>query len=195
LQQAATNLWRIELLQSNAARPVKRGEREVAPEAGEQRRLVEEYPEFEAEFGLPPGLDLAAPPEALFPPPTPAIGGQTDPRPRHPKWTSVDIELERLDQQRPYLDDKTYGQQVCKIQDRIRKKVHTKFRKQQEAEWVAEAERRNVLEEEKARIWRSMDPAQQRAFQLGVVTGIQEAEKRAEEEAKARKPVAKAAGE
>ena len=32
----------------------------------DQKLLVEEYPEFEAEFGLPAGLDLSQPPHVLF---------------------------------------------------------------------------------------------------------------------------------
>src|SRR5208337_4214446 len=68
LQQAANNLRFIDHLAEKAARQAS------AVEAGEPPRVVEEYPEFEAEFGLPPGLDLALPPQVAFPPPEKATG-------------------------------------------------------------------------------------------------------------------------
>ena len=189
LQQAATNLWRIELIQMNSARsPQQSGQ---ASEASEQKRRVEEYPGFEAEFGLPKGLDLSVPPEVLFPPPTKEAAGESQPQP-HPsqQWVADDIELEQLDKQRPYLDEKTYSERSGKIRDRIRNRVQAVIRKERVAEWEAEAGRRNQLEEAKARIWNSMDLAQQRAFQLGIVTGIEEEQQRAADEARERKPVA-----
>ena len=47
---------------------------------GEQpQRAVEEYPEFEAEFELPPGLDLTIPPQVAFPPRSrPQLGHSPD---------------------------------------------------------------------------------------------------------------------
>src|SRR5271165_724895 len=80
LQQSAINHRIMALLQMNTAsvnpslsNPTlspKEGEEGGAP-AGrmEQKRLVEEYPEFEAEFGLPPGIDLSQPAHVVFPPP------------------------------------------------------------------------------------------------------------------------------
>jgi len=192
LQQAATNLWRIELIQMNSARLHQPSQ--PASEVGEQRR-VEEYPGFEADFGLPAGLDLTKPPEVLFPPPAKEAAGenpsqsQPQPHPNH-QWIADDIELEQLHKQRPYMDEKSYNERAGKIRDRIRKRVEAVIRKERVAEWEAEAGRRNALEEEKARIWNGMDLAQQRAFQLGIVTGVEEEQQRAGGEARHRKPAA-----
>ncbi len=72
----------------------------------EQKRPVEEYPGFEAEFGLPAGLDLSQPPHVLFPPAAPTWPSATgtagsaqavaysDPPPTTPHWTKEAIVLE-----------------------------------------------------------------------------------------------------
>jgi hypothetical protein len=201
LQQAATNLWRIELIQMNSARSHQPSQ--PASDAGEQKRLVEEYPGFEADFGLPTGLDLTKPPEMLFPPAEPAYPAtatatviampqatlHVEPPPRK-VWSKEAIELEELDKQRPYLSQKSYEEKAAKVNDRMWKQAQAEIRKQKEAEWQAEADRRNALEEEKARIWRNMDEGQRRAYHLGVMTGHQEAREQAEAEGRERKPVA-----
>jgi hypothetical protein len=202
LQAASSVMWRMELIQRNSGRASQ--QREAASEPGEQKRLVEEYPGFEAEFGLPAGLDLTKPPEVLFPPTEqayPATGTaaataqatlHVEPAPQK-TWSKEAIELEELDKQRPYLSQKSYEEKATKVNDRIWKQAQAEIRKQKEAEWQAEADRRNALEEEKARIWKNMDAEQKRAFYIGLLTGIEEERQRCETEARQRKPVAKAA--
>ena len=165
-----------------------------------QKRLVEEYPGFEAEFGLPAGLDLSQPPHLLFPPgaqewPSPTGAAATAqsvvhsvPPPSKPRWTKESIALEELDERREHMSEKTYNEQSCKIHARIENMVKTEMRKEKEAEWQAEADRRNALEEKKAQIFRDMDEGQRRAYQLGIMEGIETARHDAEEEARNRKP-------
>lgn len=174
----------------NSARSPQQSDQ--ASEASEQKRRVEEYSGFEADFGLPPGLDLTKPPEVLFPPPTGVTAVDESQPLIHPnqQWTADDIAAEELERQRPHLDEKTYAERSCKIQDRMQKKVKSELRKEREAEWEAEAQRRNAQEEEKARVWKNMDAGQQRAFHLGIVTGFEEQRQRREQEARQRKPVA-----
>ena len=139
LQQAATNLWRIELIQMNSARSTKQSQ--TAPEDEPQRRL-EQYPGFEAEFGLPPGLDLTKPPEVLFPPTEPGLPGhrhgQGDDRAEsravihpHQAWTAELSRRRNWTKQRPYMREKTMPSRSSNIQDRIHKKVKTEIRKEQ----------------------------------------------------------------
>src|SRR5271167_3971323 len=166
-----------------------------------QKRLVEEYPGFEAEFGLPAGLDLSQPPHLLFPPgaqewPSPTGAAATAqsvvhsvPPPSKPRWTKESIALEELDERREHMSEKTYNEQSCKIHARIENMVKTEMRKEKEAEWQAEADRRNALEEKKAQIFRDMDEGQRRAYHLGVLRGLEAAQEQAEEEARNRKPV------
>jgi hypothetical protein len=199
LQQASSVMWRMELIQRNSGRASQ--QREAASEAGEQKRLVEEYPAFEADFGLPAGLDLTKPPEVLFPPVEqayPATATATaaaqatlhvEPAPQK-IWSKEAIELEELDKQRPYLSQKSYEEKATKVNDRIWKQAQAEIRKQKEAEWQAEADRRNALEEEKARLWKNMDAEQKRAFHIGLLTGIEEERQRCETERRQRKPVA-----
>jgi len=187
----------------------KPGEKGGAParkEMGDnQKRLVEEYPEFEAEFGLPAGIDLSQPPHVVFPPPeqiwptaTGAVGAAptvtyNDPPLSCHRWTKEAIELEKLDEQREYMSEKSFNEQSCKIHGRIEKQVKTEMRKEQEAEWQAEADRRNASEEKKAQIYRNMDDGQRQAYHLGVLSGIETAQRDAQEEALKKKPAAKAA--
>jgi hypothetical protein len=169
---------------------------------GEQKRLVEEYPEFEAEFGLPAGLDLSQPPHVIFPPPeetwpsaAAGLGASArtvaydDPPPSCNRWTKEDIEMEELDKRRENMSEKTYSEQARKINERTSKQVQTEMRKQKEAEWQAEADRRNAHEAEKDRIYRAMDDGQRQAYHLGVLTGFEHAQCHAEEEARKKKPV------
>ena len=91
LQQAASNLRFLARAQARAAaNPATTGATPVSPASGESggeapSRVVTEYPEFEAEFGLPPGLDLTLPPQVAFPPPEIGIGGTVTrpPLPHH----------------------------------------------------------------------------------------------------------------
>ena len=202
LQQAAGNLRFLSHVQAQAKLAPQSGRQATTAVAAEPQRVVEEYPEFEAEFGLPPGLDLGLPPQVVFPPPEKPTGwaaAQTTPQAHpHQRWTKEDIQLEELDKQRPFLSEKSYCEQSRAVRDKMHKMVVVEMRKEREAEWEAEAARRNAKEEEKAQMWRSMDVGQQRAFMQGVLTGREEAEeqRRQEEElAAAKKPVAKANGD
>src|SRR5271157_5130615 len=206
LQQAASNLRFLARAQTEAAANASTtgappfslvsGER-----VGEQpQRVVQEYPEFETEFGLPQGLDLTTPPQVAFPPPQEATAwatAQTTPQARPTmRWTKEAIELEELENQRPHLSEESYCKQSRKVHDKIHHQVAVEMRKRREAEWEAEAARRNAKEEEKAQRWRSMDAAQQRAFMEGVMIGREEeAAERREQEARAKKPAAKVGGE
>ncbi len=157
--------------------------------------MVEEYPDFEAEFGLPPGLDLTLPPQVVFPLPdgASAAAQATTPTGVHPhdRWTKEAIALEELDDRRDRMDEKSYSKQANKLNDKLRQRTDTYFRQEREAEWEAEAARRNAKEEEKAQQWRSMDAAQQRAFMLGVMAGREEEAAEQREKAREKKPVAR----
>ena len=108
-------------------------------------------------------------------------------------WTKEAIELEELDERRvPYERAKLHQAVAAKWHDKIHHQVVTEMRKQREAEWEAEAARRNAKEEEKAQQWRSMDAAQQRAFMLGVMTGREEEAAEQRERAREKKPAATA---
>ena len=207
LRQAGAALRWMERRQATSIRPLTASAPSFSPAVGEragdgdqQKRLVEEYPGFEAEFGLPAGLDLSQPGHVLFPPAAQvwpsATGAATtaqplvysDPPPSKPLWTKESIELEELDKRREHMSEKSFNQQSCKIHGRIEKMVKTEFRKEQEAEWQAEADRRNALQEEKNRIYRAMNDGERRAFQLGIAEGIECAKRDAEEETRNKKP-------
>src|SRR5271165_4964315 len=207
LQQASSNLRflaRAEA-QARARSNVAECAPPLSPSVGDgvepsgPQRVVEEYPGFEAEFGLPPGLDLTLPPQVAFPPPEKANtwAGLTTPQLRSVnRWTKEDIEFEELDKQRSSMSEKTYNERASKLNDKLYKRAATELRKEREAEWEAEAARRNARDEEKAQRWRSMDAAQQRAYWEGVQDAHETAERdRREEAARARKPPAKVGGE
>jgi hypothetical protein len=205
LQQAASNLRFQAKAQSKAANltpqagqlaatPEALGAPPFSPASGERvsdEHVVEEYPEFEAEFGLPAGLDLTLPPQVAFPPADKAMAAAQTPG-IHPRdrWTKEAIALEELDDRRSQMDEKSYSKQANKLNDKLRQRADTYIRKQREAEWEAEAARRNAMEEEKAQQWRSMDAAQQRAFMEGVMTGREEEAAEQREKARQKKPVA-----
>ena len=210
LQQASSNLRFLARTQTQAeAQPQadshsqsqsnvapEAGQPAAASEAGESPRVVEAYPEFEAEFGLPPGLDLAIPPQVAFPPSEKATAwatAQATPQARPlTRWTKEDIELEELEQRRSCLSEESYSKQSRKVHDKLQKKVAVELRQEREAEWETEAARRNAEEEEKERRWNSMDPAQQRAYQEGVLVGYNAAQEQwRQEKARAKKPAAK----
>ena len=212
LQQAASNLRFLAKTQAKAAAaslapqaahpapPGTLGAPPVSSASGESvgnnPRLVEDYPQFEAEFGLPPGLDLTLPPQVVFPPPDKASAAAPTPSPTpiHPlhRWTKEAIALEELDDRRDRMDEKSYRKQANKLNDKLRQRTDSYFRQQREAEWEAEAARRNAREEEKSQQWRSMDAAQQRAFMLGVMTGREEEAAEQREKARQKKPAATA---
>ena len=200
LQQAASNLRFLAKTQSKAATNIA-GAPPFSPASGERvgnnPHVVEEYPEFEAEFGLPTGLDLTLPPQAVFPPPDKAPGSSTPPAISKPRpamlWTKEVIELEELEEQRSHMSEERFTKQSRKVHDKIHHQVAAEMRREREAEWEAEAARRNAREEEKAQQWRSMDAAQQRAFMEGVMTGREEEAAEQREKARQKKPAANAA--
>ena len=172
-QQAANNLRFIDHLAEKAARQAS------AVEAGEPQRVVEEYPGFQAEFGLPAGLDLGLLPQVAFPPAEKATGwaaALTTPQ-EQPRdlWTKEAIELEELEERRDSMSEKD-GKRAKQLNDMLWKRATGKLRKQQEAEWEAKAAQRNAEEAEKARRYKSMDEGQRRAFHEGVLVGIKAVE-------------------
>jgi len=68
LQQAASNI-------SNTAAWLMPSRFEIS---SEDEGAVINYPGLESEFGLPPRIDLDAPPQELFPPPRPTIANMSD---------------------------------------------------------------------------------------------------------------------
>jgi hypothetical protein len=194
LQQSAINFRILALAGMSAASSVNPT---LSPtEAGQQKRLAEEYPEFEAEFGLPAGLDLSQPAHVVFPPPEQVWQVVPAPpmvaRPHRRRWTKESIELEELHRRREQMSQQAFNEQAYQIKDRISKQAYAEFRKRQEAAWRAEAERRNAAEETKDLEYASMDEAHRRAYHLGVLRGLEAAQEQAEEEAQ-KKPAAKAA--
>src|SRR5271165_1567615 len=207
LQQSAINHRILALLQMNTAsvnptlsNPTlspKEGEEGGAPaDRMEQKRLAEEYPQFEAEYGLPAGLDLSQPAHVLFPPPEQVWQVVPAPpmaaRPHRKRWTKDAIELEELHQRREQMGLPAFNQLDYQIQNRISNQADAEYRKRQEAAWRAEADRRNAAEEAKDQEYANMDEPQRRAFHLGIVRGLEAAEEQAEEEAR-KKPAAKVA--
>ena len=196
LQQAANNLRFLAQAEAEA-------KSNAAPEAGPQptastgpQRVVQEYPEFEAEFGLPPGLDLTKSPQVAFPPPqktNETWAAQTTPQVHSMnRWSKEDIEMEELDDRRLQMSEDCYIEQCRKVHAKIEKNVAVEMRQKREAEWAAEAARRNARDLEKAQRWASMDAAQQRAYWEGVADAHETAERdRRQEAAQAKRPAAK----
>ena len=90
------------------------------------------------------------------------------------------------------MSEESYTKESRKWHDKVDKKIAAELRQKREAEWEAEAARRNAVEEEKNRQRRSMDAAQQRAYWLGVSDAHETAERdRRQEAARAKKPAVK----
>ncbi len=205
LQQAANNLRflaQLEAQASSQSQPQPQSDVAAAdpqpPASAAPQRVVHQYPEFETEFALPPGLDLTQSPQVAFPPPPQQAGDpwanftapQQKPKPR---WTKEEIELEELDDRRLQMSEDCYIEQCRKVHAKIEKTVAVEMRRKREAEWEAEAARRNAKEEEKAQRWASMDAAQQRAYWEGVADAHETAERdRRQEAAQAKRPAARA---
>jgi hypothetical protein len=152
LQQSAINHRVLALVRMHAgAPPLSRAFGDSAcPELAEgvgegnhQKRLVEEYPEFEAEFGLPADIDVSQPAHVHFPPPedqwrvpTPARDPKTSPwvhRQPGKHWTKEEIEREELNKKAGALGQQAYLRERGRLHERIARQV----RKQQEAAWQA----------------------------------------------------------
>jgi hypothetical protein len=137
LQQAASNL---EWMDEKAA-----AQDSEATEAGGER--AQDYPGFEAEFGLPENFDLAQPPEVAFPPPPEtALPRAPEPSPYRASnsWQNVapeDVELEELYNTG---NEAAYHQRRKKLMARSMGQVLEHKRKVAEARWVLEADRRNL---------------------------------------------------
>ncbi len=157
---------------------------------------VEEYPQFEAEYGLPAGLDLSQPAHVLFPAPEQVWQVVPAPpmvaRPHRMRWTKESIELEELNQRREKMGVQAFNQQAQQIQNRISNQAYAEFRQRQDAVWQAEADRRNAAEKAKDQEYAAMDEGHRRAYHLGIVRGLEAAHEQAEQEAQ-RKPAVKAA--
>jgi len=183
--------------QSAGAPPYSHGFGERVGSDGDQNRLVEEYPQFEAEFGLPGGLDLSQPAHVVFPPPEQVWQSVPAPpmvaRPHRKRWTKEAIELEDLHRRREQMVPYAFNGQASQIEGRIWKREQAEFRQRQQAVWQAEADRRNAAEEAKDQEYANMDEAHRRAYHLGVLRGLEAAQEQAEEEA-LKKPAKAAVG-
>jgi hypothetical protein len=93
---------------------------------------------------------------------------------------------------REQLGPYAFNEQSSQLQNRMSKHAEAEFRRQQEAAWQAQADRRNAAEEAKDQEYAAMDEPQRRAYHLGVLRGLEAAQEQAEEEAR-KKPAAKAA--
>jgi hypothetical protein len=111
-------------------------------------------------------------------------------RPNRKRWTKEAIELEELHNHRDQMSREHFNQQTRQISGRMSKQADAEFRRRKEAVWQAEADRRNAAEEVKEQEFDSMDEPQRRAYQLGLLRGLEEAQEQAEEEAR-KKPPAK----
>ncbi len=182
---------------SAGAPPYSPGFGERVSSDGDQRRLAEEYPQFEAEFGLPAGLDLSQPAHVVFSPPEQVWQSVPAPpmvaRPHRKRWTKEAIELEELHRRKQALGLFAFNKQASQIEGRIWKREEAEFRQRQEAVWQAEADRRNAAEEAKDQEYANMDEAHRRAYHLGVLRGLEAAQEQAEEEA-LKKPAKAAVG-
>jgi hypothetical protein len=172
----------------------------LSPKAGEEggrraEHLVEEYPQFETEYGLPAGLDLSQPAHVVFPPPERVWQVVPAPpmaaRPHSRRWTRDEIELEELHKHQEQMSRQGFNQQSFDIQNRIAKRANAEFRRRQEAAWQAEADRRNAAEEAKDQEYNAMDESQRHAYHLGILRGLEAAQEQSEEEAR-KKRAAKA---
>jgi hypothetical protein len=165
---------------------------------GQQQRLVEEYPEFEAEFGLPADIDVSKPAQVLFPAPedawrvpTPARDPKTSPwchRQPGKHWTREEIEREELNKQQRSMGEQTYLREVNRLDERLARQQ----RKQHEAAWQAEADRRNAALQERERQFASMDEGERQAYNLGVVRAMEAVEEQAEQEERGKQRLASA---
>ena len=204
LQQSAINHRILALLRMNAGA----GAPPLSPSVGDrvgdngdrvgQQRLVEEYPDFEAEFGLPADIDVSKPARVLFPPPedawrvpTPARDPKTSPwchRQPDKHWTREEIEREELNKQQRSMGEQTYLREVNRLDERIARQE----RKQHEAAWQAEADRRNAALEERERQFASMNEGERQAYNLGVVRAMEAVEEQAEQEERGKQSLANA---
>jgi hypothetical protein len=104
--------------------------------------------------------------------------------------------MEQLEDRRSSMSEESYTKESRKWHDKVEKKIASELRQEREAEWEAEAARRNAVEEEKNRQRRSMDADQQRAYWLGVRDAHETAERdRQQEAARAKKPAVPAGRE
>ncbi len=205
LQQSAINHRILALLRMNAgagAPPFSPavGERvgDNGDRVGQQQRLVEEYPDFEAEFGLPADIDVSKPTHVLFPPPedawrvpTPARDPKTSPwchRQPGKHWTRQEIEREELNKQQRSMGEQTYLREVNRLDERIARQQ----RQQHEAAWQAEADRRNAALQERERQFASMDEGERQAYNLGVVRAMEAVQEQAEQEERGKQRLANA---
>ena len=201
LQQSAINHRNLASARSHAGAmdpSLAAGAPPLSPAFGDrlgdnQKRLVEEYPEFEAEFGLPAGTDVSQPAHVLFPPPedvwrvpTPARDPETSPwchRQPSKHWTKDEIEREQLQKRKDQLDRVTYDGQLFDLNQKIARQEQTAFRRHQEAAWQAEADRRNAALQERERQFASMNEGERQAYNLGVfraMEAVQEEEEKRE---------------
>ncbi len=199
LQQAASNLRFLAKAQAKAQPPTSRKRRSpraprppsCASGAASGRGLSRVRGRVWTARGT--GPDPAAARRVSSPGPASAAAQATTPTGIHPldRWTKEAIALEELDDRRSLMDEKSYCKQANQLHDKLRQRADTYIRKEREAEWEAEAARRNAREDEKVRYWHSMDAGQQRAFMEGVMTGREEEAAEQREKARQKKPAAR----
>ncbi len=161
LQQAATNLRSVTAVPTLAVNDQREGQ-------------AEEYPDFEAQFQLPLGLDLSVPPEMAFPPPKPKTAPNADPETvaeedRARPWQNrppfdlheiqpEDIELEEI---RLTGDLEAYDRRWRELDIKAYKKSARAQYEKDHARHIMEAERRNQARRDAERARREQDPRYQ----------------------------------
>jgi hypothetical protein len=134
LQQASTNL-----------RSLRAAPRLGVYDESDTAKRAEEYPGFEAEFGLPKDLDLATPPEVAFPAAA-ATAVKVEPSPYRSKpfrWDEIspeDVELEDIFRTQ---GAEAYQRREKEFTRQAMNEVQEHKRAIQRARYVVEAARRN----------------------------------------------------
>jgi hypothetical protein len=124
LQQAASNLKFMKMAASSDTK--------------EEREFVEDYPGFEAEFGLPEGFDLETPPEVAFPPQP--IEAESSPYRSH--WDRINPEDVELEELLATKGKEAYEKRRDELSAKFWKQHDRHKRALKEARWLIEADRR-----------------------------------------------------
>jgi hypothetical protein len=152
LQQAASNLKFMATMAASSEA------------TKDEREFADEYPGFEAEFGLPPNFDVDTPPEVAFPP-QPV---EPEPSPyRSNPWQMInpeDVELEELLRTK---GEEAYKKRQAQLSAKHWKQTEREKRVLNEARWIVEADRRNYAPVP------TLTPEEQRAHDLKVIADFE----------------------
>jgi hypothetical protein len=152
LQQAASNL-KFMMTMAASSEATK-----------DEREFANEYPGFEAEFGLPANFDVDTPPEVAFPP-QPV---EPEPSPyRSNPWQRInpeDVELEELLRTK---GEEAYKKRQAQLSAKQWKQTEREKRVVDEARWIVEADRRTYAPAPK------LTPEEQRALDLKVIADFE----------------------